>query len=61
MFIFERICLTMAMLQDRRENNERGASMVEYALLVAGMAGVVAGAVILLGGKITTFINGITF
>lgn len=41
--------------------DERGASMVEYALLVAGMAAVVVAAVALIGGKITTFINGISF
>jgi pilus assembly protein Flp/PilA len=40
--------------------DEKGASMVEYALLVAGMAVVVVAAVALLGGKINGFINGIT-
>jgi Flp pilus assembly pilin Flp len=61
MSIFERILMTISLLQDPRERREQGASMVEYALLVAGMAGVVAAAVILLGDKITTFINGISF
>jgi Flp pilus assembly pilin Flp len=61
MSIFERIYMTVSMLQDRRDRGDKGASMVEYALLVAGMAGVVAAAVILLGDKITTFINGISF
>jgi Flp pilus assembly pilin Flp len=61
MSIFERIFMTISLLQDPRERREQGASMVEYALLVAGMAGVVAAAVILLGDKITTFINGISF
>ena len=39
---------------------DRGAAMVEYALLVAGMALVVAAAVALFGTKITAFINGIS-
>lgn len=61
MSIFERIYMSIAVLQDRRDRDEKGASMVEYALLVAGMAAVVVAAVALLGGRITTFINGITF
>lgn len=58
MFIVERIYLVIAMLQDRRED-EKGAAMVEYALLVAGMALVVVAAVALFGGKITDIINSI--
>lgn len=38
---------------------ERGASMTEYAILVAVMAGIVLALVKLLGGKISGFINGI--
>lgn len=38
---------------------ERGASMTEYAILVAVMAGVVVILVRLLGSRISTFINGI--
>jgi len=59
MTIFERIYMTITMLQDRRENNEKGAAMVEYALLVAGMALVVGVAVAALGDKIDGFIAGI--
>jgi len=38
---------------------ERGASMTEYAILVAVMAGVVVFLVKLLGDKLSTFISGI--
>ena len=61
MNIFERIYMTMAVLQVRREQGDKGAAMVEYALLVVGMAVVVAAAVILFGTRITAFISGITF
>jgi Flp pilus assembly pilin Flp len=57
MFIFDRIQLVMTMLKDRRD--DKGAAMVEYALLVAGMAVVVAAAVLLFGSKITSIINSI--
>lgn len=60
MFIIERIYVAVAMLLDRNESDEKGASMVEYALLVAGMAVVVAAATLLLGTRITSLINGIT-
>ncbi|KAA1400511.1 Flp family type IVb pilin [Aeromicrobium ginsengisoli] len=43
-------------LEDREE---RGASMTEYAILVAVMAGIVLALVTLLGGKISSFISGI--
>lgn len=43
----------------RAHRPEKGASMTEYAILVAVMAGVVFLAVTALGGKITTFINSI--
>lgn len=59
MFIVERIYMAIAMLQDRRQDDEKGASMVEYALLVAGMALVVAAAVTLFGTRITAIINSI--
>lgn len=36
----------------RRQDNERGASAVEYGLLVAGIAAVVVALVFVLGGKI---------
>lgn len=58
MFIVERIYLAIVMLQDRRED-EKGAAMVEYALLVAGMALVVVAAVALFGTRITEIINSI--
>jgi pilus assembly protein Flp/PilA len=55
------ITFLSSLLDARATREEKGASMVEYALLVAGMAAVVVAAVALIGGKITTFINGITF
>lgn len=54
MSIFERIYMTMATLQGRREQGDKGAAMVEYALLVAGIAVVVGVAAAALGGRVTT-------
>ena len=52
--------LAYSTLMHRIETREeRGASMTEYAILVAVMAGVVLGLVTLLGDKISTFINSI--
>ena len=59
MSIFERIYMTMSVLHDRAEDGDKGAAMVEYAILVAGMALVVALAVAALGTKIQAFISGI--
>jgi Flp pilus assembly pilin Flp len=59
MFIVERIYMAIAMLQDRHEDREEGAAMVEYALLVAGMALVVVAAVAAFGTKITAIIDSI--
>ena len=61
MSIFERIYMTMAVLQDRREQGDKCAAMVEYALLVAGIAVVVGVAVVALGGRVTAMFTGITF
>ena len=55
------ITFLSSLLDARVARDEKGASMVEYALLVAGMAAVVVAAVALIGGKITAFINGIAF
>lgn len=44
---------------DKRE--EKGATAVEYALVVGLVSLVVVGAVALFGGKITTFVNGVSF
>ena len=41
-------------LVNRTERDERGASAVEYGLLVAGIAAVVVAAVFLLGGTVNT-------
>ena len=57
--ISERLYVTYTMLLGRIEKAEKGASLTEYAILVAVMAGVVLAVVTLLGSKISTFINGI--
>ena len=44
-----------------RRNDEKGAAMVEYGLLVAGIAVVVGVAVFALGTRITGLFDGITF
>ena len=41
----------------RRQDNDRGASAVEYGLLVAGIAAVIVAVVFLLGGKIQNAFN----
>ncbi|VXB69523.1 Flp family type IVb pilin [Aeromicrobium sp. 9AM] len=46
-------------LLGRMQRPEKGASMTEYAILVAVMAGVAFAVVTLLGSKISSFINGI--
>ncbi len=46
-------------LLGRMHRPEKGASMTEYAILVAVMAGVVFAVVTLLGDKISTFVNSI--
>jgi len=54
MTISQRIYMTISMLplrlEERRE--EEGAAMVEYALLVAGIAVVVGAAALALGGRV---------
>lgn len=43
------------------KNEEKGATAVEYALVVGLVSIVVVGAVALFKGTITTFVNGVTF
>jgi Flp pilus assembly pilin Flp len=58
--ITARLFMAYATLVHRIETREeRGASMTEYAILVAVMAGVVVVLVKLLGSRISTFINSI--
>ena len=61
MSIFDRIDFVVALLHGRAEGDDgdKGAAMVEYAILVAGMALVVAAAVVLLGDRIQGFVSGI--
>ncbi len=58
MAIAERIFATLYTLS-HRPKPEKGAAMVEYALLVAGMALVVVAAVAAFGTKITAIIDSI--
>lgn len=48
-----------ALLLDRVERNDKGAAMVEYGLLVVGIAVVVGAAALALGGRISTMFGGI--
>lgn len=43
------------------KNEEKGATAVEYALVIGLVSIVVVGAVALFGPKITTFVNGVSF
>ena len=48
-----------AFVATRRED-DKGAAMVEYGILVAGIAVLVMGAVFVLGGEIRDLFDGIT-
>jgi pilus assembly protein Flp/PilA len=62
MNIFDRIVfMTFTMLSDRSERDDKGAAMVEYALLVAGIAVVVFAAAFALGGRVSAMFDGLTF
>ena len=50
----------ITLLHERTDRGEKGAAMVEYAILVAGMALIVAVAVAALGTKIDSFVSGIS-
>ncbi len=50
MFIFEALQLLVARVQDE----ERGATAVEYGLMVALIAAIIVGVVAVLGGQIET-------
>jgi pilus assembly protein Flp/PilA len=43
------------------KHEEKGATAVEYALVIGLVSIVVVGAVALFGPKITTFVNGVSF
>jgi len=59
MFVFASVMSYIAGLQDRKE--EKGATAVEYALVIGLVSIVVVAAVALFGPKITTFVNGVSF
>ena len=50
-----------AFVADRTERDDKGATMVEYGLLVALIAVVVAVAATALGLRISNMFNGLTF
>lgn len=60
MNVCERIQMTITVFLSGRQRSDRGAAMVEYAILVAGMAIIVAAAVAVLGPKITAAMSGIS-
>jgi pilus assembly protein Flp/PilA len=51
----------IAGVKTRLTKEEKGATMVEYGIMVAGIAVLVMGAVFLLGGRVDTLFDGITF
>jgi Flp pilus assembly pilin Flp len=60
--MFDRLFITLMALKGDlmlRLEDEEGATMVEYGLMVVGIAVVVGGAAALLGGRIVTMFNGI--
>ena len=59
MFVFASVMSYIAGLQDRKE--EKGATAVEYALVIGLVSIVVVAAVALFGPKIATFVSGVTF
>lgn len=59
MFILATVLSFVSGLQDRRD--EKGATAVEYALLVGLVSIVIVGAIAALGPKVKTFIDAIAF
>lgn len=59
MFILTAITNVIGFVQHRLDRAESGASMVEYALLVALIAAVCIAAVTLLGGAIKNIFSGV--
>ncbi|GGI04839.1 Flp family type IVb pilin [Egicoccus halophilus] len=63
--MFDKLMLTIQILRGdfsrmlEMTNDEEGATMVEYGLLVVGIAVVVGGAALALGGRIATMFQGI--
>ncbi|QOT16262.1 Flp family type IVb pilin [Paenarthrobacter sp. YJN-5] len=49
----------IAGVRDRLTQEEKGATMVEYGIMVAGIAVLVIGAVFALGGQVLNLFNGI--
>ena len=48
-----------ALMTNRLERDDKGATMIEYALLVVGIAVVVGAAALALGGEIRTMFEGL--
>jgi Flp pilus assembly pilin Flp len=57
--VVDRLRFAYFMMARRIDRPERGASMTEYAILVAVMAGVVVVVVTMLGSKISVLISNI--
>lgn len=54
------VSTTLALLQGRLDRKDKGATMVEYGLLVALIAIVVIGALIILGPAISSLFMGVS-
>jgi Flp pilus assembly pilin Flp len=59
LYIYSYVTGALATVEVPRRN-EHGASFTEYVVLLAAIVAVVAAGVVLLGGKITAKLNGLT-
>lgn len=61
--MIDRLFITLQILRgdliERLEDRQEGAAMVEYGLLVVGIAVIVGAAALALGGRIRDLFNGI--
>lgn len=59
MSVFERLFVTITVLHGRLKDREEGASAVEYALLVAGVALAVGAAMTVFQGQLSAKFTGL--
>jgi pilus assembly protein Flp/PilA len=57
--IYTMMATFFAGMYDRDESEDRGAGIVEYALLVAFIAVVAGGAIAIFGGQLAAFFGGL--
>jgi pilus assembly protein Flp/PilA len=53
------VLLVLTYLQDRLRSDDRGATAVEYGLLIAGIAALIIGAVFAFGPAIAALFDGV--